>query len=1024
MSSSSVLSDGKAPIPLVTINGKYVAIAHTVCAYLAFFVALIVGCYLHYHKIVENEHYGYPNEWFPSVSATIGDRYPERNVFQILIALTATPRFLLLFLVYLRLHKPNSKLSLYGLIVGVLRTFTCGGWVYVTSTDDHDFHDIAMISYIVLTIPWYIINVKLTDKDSSLRFYRTVSGISFFAMLVPLIYLFIQHKVHKLAGAYSYYAYCEWSLIILDVFFDSWNILDLESLQITFSQGDKSMKVQFYKTVSLNHAINPIAKDIEIATNLDKSISRIDKYSKLTAFEYKIYNYPAMIVQIVNSFVFWTNLTGLLAMIWYFPLWNMGISGFEATIGSVSVFPVFLIIPFIRNKMAEYPQVTRSLAVLFGIGAYLWNTPEYRLVSCSIGTGFSVISTANEFWYINLINESTKQSKDTINPDYILSKLVTQSFGTLFSIGLLLSSIIKFACFTNNPVWPIMHPENGGWNNTGIMLGCIAAFFTPNYAHFYQSLNMNTQASSTVKVATKRESLFLSALSFGAMIFLMHALLTDSSTIISWVWNGHPIHGPIAVPHGAISLSVFAIGIFQGFITERSTLVSFKYYALCVLGFILLVNFHGWMGYIGGLVFTFYLASICPVFFENVSRFNPGLSFTLGFLVHIILMLASVWIVAYAFVPGGPLLRERTDIVYGIPVFLLAFGIYNAQQYEIGVNDDFDEKTSGNKNAENEVSMSVIFNKMVLIQNKFRKMLMILTVLSAIIAFLRFPFEDPKPFNPETKSFTAGIWTVHFALDNDLWASEDRMRDLMSDLEVDIMGMLETDTQRIVMGNRDMTQKIAHDLGYYTDYGPGPNKHTWGCLLFSKFPIINSTHHLLPSPVGELAPAIHATLDIYGEYVDIIVFHSGQEEDDEDRRLQSLYLSELMGSTTNPTILLSYLVTEPLTGNYNTYVSEKSQMHDIDPTDDDRWCEYILFKKIHRLGYARVSRGTITDTEVQVGKFLLANNQEREDESLLYTNKRIAEGDVPESLRFPKMFYGDGVRGHRYHVFDEPRYFS
>lgn len=58
---------------------------------------------------------GYPQEWFPSVSATyavlfiksafsdlllvrIGDWYPERNIFQILIALTSgAPCFFFLF---------------------------------------------------------------------------------------------------------------------------------------------------------------------------------------------------------------------------------------------------------------------------------------------------------------------------------------------------------------------------------------------------------------------------------------------------------------------------------------------------------------------------------------------------------------------------------------------------------------------------------------------------------------------------------------------------------------------------------------------------------------------------------------------------------------------------------------------------------------------------------------------------------------------------------------------------------------
>jgi hypothetical protein len=55
----------------------------------AFIGALVVGVALHYHKIVENEHFGYPEDWFPSVSATIGDRYPERSVFMLFIAITS-----------------------------------------------------------------------------------------------------------------------------------------------------------------------------------------------------------------------------------------------------------------------------------------------------------------------------------------------------------------------------------------------------------------------------------------------------------------------------------------------------------------------------------------------------------------------------------------------------------------------------------------------------------------------------------------------------------------------------------------------------------------------------------------------------------------------------------------------------------------------------------------------------------------------------------------------------------------------
>ena len=39
-------------------------------------------------------------------------------------------------------------------------------------------------------------------------------------------------------------------------------------------------------------------------------------------------------------------------------------------------------------------------------------------------------------------------------------------------------------------------------------------------------------------------------------------------------------------------------------------------------------------------------------------------------------------------------------------------------------------------------------------------------------------------------------------------------------------------------------------------------------------------------------------------------------------------------------------------------------------------------------------------------------------------NERIGEDQVTEGLRFPAMFRGKGVRDHRYHVFDEPRYYN
>jgi len=112
----------------------------------------------------------------------------------------AGPRFLLVGLWYLLTAKPNTTLPKYIALAGAFRTLTCGGWTYVTSTDDHDWHDIFMISYIVATLPWTLGCLALSPNNHKAVKYRKYLAGAFFGTLVPLVYFFIQHKVHKVAG--------------------------------------------------------------------------------------------------------------------------------------------------------------------------------------------------------------------------------------------------------------------------------------------------------------------------------------------------------------------------------------------------------------------------------------------------------------------------------------------------------------------------------------------------------------------------------------------------------------------------------------------------------------------------------------------------------------------------------------------------------------------------------------------------------------------------------------------------------
>jgi len=375
------------------------------------------------------------------------------------------------------------------------------------------------------------------------------------------------------------------------------------------------------------------------------------------------------------------------------------------------------------------------------------------------------------------------------------------------------------------------------------------------------------------------------------------------------------------------------------------------------------------------------------------------------------LMLANVWTVAYEFVPLGEYLRESSGIVITWTVLGMLAGVWNAT------------KSAKFLSASNSAGMGMTMQRQ--FRTGFMRRVSIAFALAGVIVYAARFVQIARHRAPDArlvreKAFTAGIWTIHFALANDMWASERRIQRIIQDMDLDVIGLLESDVQRIITGNRDLGQALAEPLGYYADYGPGPSKHTWGCTLLSRFPILNSTHHLLPSPVGELACAIHATLLVHGREVDVVVSHNGQEENWNDRLQQTTELARMLRATSHrPTVFLGYVVTRPHETLYDLLMRD-GVMWDVETDDSDRWCQYIAFRGLRRIGYARLSHGSITDTELQVGRFQLTHDP------VSATSVGEYESDanrVPSQLRFPDFWLQPGRDGHFYQVWPGPRYY-
>lgn len=63
-------------------------------------------------------------------------------------------------------------------------------------------------------------------------------------------------------------------------------------------------------------------------------------------------------------------------------------------------------------------------------------------------------------------------------------------------------------------------------------------------------------------------------------------------------------------------------------------------------------------------------------------------------------------------------------------------------------------------------------------------------------------------------------------------------------VEVDVIGLLETDAARPYIGNHDIASWLSDRLHMFVDYGPGPKAHTWGSVQSRDTPVTSCDSHV------------------------------------------------------------------------------------------------------------------------------------------------------------------------------------
>lgn len=135
---------------------------------------------------------------------------------------------------YLLIRTEESNLPNYLFAIGLIRSSLFGLSAFVTSEDDHDLHDMAIITYTLLTVLWMLgvtFFAQLSYYEKATKYRRRIAQ-SFVFAFIPLGHYLVQHRLYQIPGAYSMYALFEWLMVILDIAFDAVSILEFQGLEI------------------------------------------------------------------------------------------------------------------------------------------------------------------------------------------------------------------------------------------------------------------------------------------------------------------------------------------------------------------------------------------------------------------------------------------------------------------------------------------------------------------------------------------------------------------------------------------------------------------------------------------------------------------------------------------------------------------------------------------------------------------------------------------------------------------------
>eukprot|EP01126_Amoeba_proteus_P036592 TRINITY_DN3736_c0_g1_i20.p1 TRINITY_DN3736_c0_g1~~TRINITY_DN3736_c0_g1_i20.p1 ORF type:complete len:636 (+),score=110.02 TRINITY_DN3736_c0_g1_i20:266-2173(+) len=603
--------------------------------------------------------------------------------------------------------------------------------------------------------------------------------------------------------------------------------------------------------------------------------------------------------------------------------------------------PILLVSSRVRELILSEPTWV-YLGTLIGIPSFTARSFHIRSLMLMFGVGWGTLVQFSQIWI--------PQRRERV-----VSCLL---------IGLVILISTRFMFSTLYIVW-----MSRTLNNISFALGIIAAnvlgsdpeIISMSKKDELKVLHVETNNPWQPKGATWAGNLRF-GVGVGCLIALTQWLLSSHAVLPRWI-DMDPFLCGLGV--------IFSILI--GILVSYSTVFVRSYgwwivAVMCAPAILLLPNYLGiWAGYI----VVCYLTSVWQVMSQDISKHTSLVSMLLlASLSYFLTNLGVIWSIAWCFVPkgtGGFFMRQRVGQVFTLAFVSVGLSYFKTSSPHL-------KPLPPTKETETEESGTG--------KNMFRfppKQFLFLILLVLVLVILPAVVKRGISYgnvngNGVQKDYIRGmIWAIRFGYNNFGSVNFVDVAEKIKEVGANTIGLVESDALRPFTGNRDIVEYLEEHLHMYSDFGSSTMNDTWGCSLLSVFPIVRADRYNQPSPDGEIACLIDASLDVgNGQLVDVIVTHFGNTEHYRDRYLQTREIVHLMEEKKargqDKVIWLGYLTDKPGGSNYQQLI--ESGLEDVAPEEKDRYCLYLFHKGMTISNFERIEMTEgISDTEIQIADF-------------------------------------------------------